>query len=100
MSSIYDIIVRPRLRTEKATFLKMQNQYVFEVQRTATKPQIKEAIEQLLNVKVKKVNTSIVPGKAKRRGRTPSYKKAIVTFAEGYTFNEYALEEFDSETDE
>lgn len=100
MSSIYDIIIRPRLRTEKATYLKMQNQYVFEVKKSATKPQIKEAVEQLLNVKVTRVNTSIVPGKKKRRGRTSPYKKAIVTFAQGYSFNEYALEEFDEENDD
>lgn len=96
MSRIYDVIVRSRLQTEEASFLKQMNCYVFEVRRDATKGQIKAAVEELLDVKVKKVNTAIIPGKRKRRGRTSAYKKAFVTFEEGYSFNVYALEEYDN----
>ena len=54
---------------------------------TATKPEIKAAVEMLFNVKVMAVNTSILKGKTKmfrgRKGRRTDTKKAIVTLAEG-----------------
>jgi large subunit ribosomal protein L23 len=82
----HQIIIRP-LITEKNTNLMQLNKYCFEVDRSATKPQIKVAIEAIFNVSVKKVNTMNVRGKFKRRGRTGGYtadwKKAIVTLAEG-----------------
>ncbi len=81
-----DLIIRP-IVTEKASLLMEQNKYVFDVKKTATKPQIKAAIEALFEVTVKKVNTLIPPRKKKRVGRfigyKPQYKRAIVTLAEG-----------------
>jgi large subunit ribosomal protein L23 len=63
------------------------NQVIFKVARNATKPQIKEAIERLFDVKVKSVNTLVRKGKFKmsrgRAGRQSDVKKAIVTLAEG-----------------
>src|SRR5688572_9360510 len=83
----YDILVAPVI-TEKATAASEQNKVVFKVARTATKPQIKEAVEKLFDVKVKSVNTLIRKGKLKvfkgRLGELQSTKRAIVTLEEGH----------------
>jgi len=82
----YQIIIRP-LITEKNTNWMMFNKYSFEVERNATKPQIKRAIENIFSVTVTKVHTMNVRGKRRRRGRefgyTRDWKKAIVTLVEG-----------------
>lgn len=82
----YQIIIRP-LITEKNTNWMMLNKYSFEVDRFATKPQIKRAIENIFSVTVTKVHTMNVRGKRRRRGRefgyTRDWKKAIVTLVEG-----------------
>ncbi|REJ35286.1 MAG: 50S ribosomal protein L23 [Bacillota bacterium] len=81
-----DVLKRPII-TEKATMLMEQGKYVFEVDRNANKTQIKQAVEQIFNVKVTKVNTMRQAGKLRRQGRTQGrtreIKKAIVTLAEG-----------------
>jgi large subunit ribosomal protein L23 len=83
----YDTILSPVI-TEKATIASERNQFVFRVARNATKPQIKEAIEKLFDVKVTAVNTLLRKGKTKRfrgvRGRQQDTKKAVVTLADGY----------------
>jgi len=82
----YDV-VKTLLRTEKGTTLEPDRQYLFEVAKSATKIQIRSAVEQIYNVKVQAVNTAVVSGKKKRvrqeLGRTPDWKKAIVTLKEG-----------------
>ena len=60
----YDVIIAPVI-TEKATKASERNQVVFKVALTATKPQIKEAVEKLFDVKVKSVNTLVRKGKMK-----------------------------------
>jgi large subunit ribosomal protein L23 len=86
----YDVIVSPVI-TEKATNLTEQNKVVFRVAPKATKPQIKEAVEKLFDVKVTSVNTLITKGKKKifrgMRGQRSDVKKAIVTLAEGDTID-------------
>lgn len=83
-----DIIRRP-LITEKATLNLENNQYTFEVAPKATKPEIKTAIEALFEVKVVGISTMNPPRKKKRLGRfigyKPTYKRAVVTLAEGDT---------------
>ncbi|RYB02829.1 50S ribosomal protein L23 [Lichenibacterium ramalinae] len=83
----YDVILSPVI-TEKATAASDYNQVVFKVAKTATKPQIKAAVEQLFDVKVEAVNTTIRKGKAKTfrgfKGRQADLKKAIVTLAAGH----------------
>ena len=83
---MYDVILRPAV-TEKSTLASENNAVVFEVALTATKPQIKEAVEALFGVKVKKVNTLIQDGKRKmfrgRPGKRRDFKKAVVTLEEG-----------------
>ena len=82
----YDVILAPHI-TEKSTLLSEQNGVVFKVANDATKPQIKEAVEALFDVKVKGVNTIVVKGKTKRWKGKPykrsDLKKAVVTLAEG-----------------
>ena len=83
-----DILIQPVV-TEKANALREQNKYVFIVQPTATKTEIKEAVAKLFNVKAVDCTTINVMGKMKRLrgkpGRTSSYKKAIVRVAAGET---------------
>ena len=86
----YDVIIAP-LITEKATAASEKNQVMFEVAKSATKPQIKEAIEKLFDVKVKRVNTLNTKRKTKvfrgRRGVVGNFKKAIVTLEEGHSID-------------
>ena len=83
---MYDLIRAPVI-TEKATNVSEHNQVVFRVPLTATKHEVKAAVEGLFNVRVRAVNTLRVQGKTKRfRGRVghrSDFKKAIVTLAEG-----------------
>ncbi|MGB1899836.1 MAG: 50S ribosomal protein L23 [Candidatus Puniceispirillaceae bacterium] len=85
-TAAYDTILRPII-TEKATMANERGQVTFAVAITATKPQIKAAVEMLFNVKVTAVNTIVQKGKAKtfkgRPGRRSDMKKAMVTLAEG-----------------
>ncbi|MGV6873270.1 50S ribosomal protein L23 [Pseudochelatococcus sp. B33] len=86
----YDVIVGPVI-TEKATTLSEHNKVVFKVARTATKPQIKTAVEKLFDVKVESVNTLVTKGKTKRfrgaLGQRSDVKKAVVTLAEGHSID-------------
>ncbi|MGI6244958.1 MAG: 50S ribosomal protein L23 [Pseudochelatococcus sp.] len=86
----YDVIVGPVI-TEKATNLSEQNKVVFKVAKTATKPQIKTAVEKLFDVKVESVNTLVTKGKTKRfkgvLGQRSDVKKAVVTLAEGHNID-------------
>jgi large subunit ribosomal protein L23 len=80
-------IVKYPIITDKATRLLENNQYSFIVDRYSDKIEIKEAIQNLFEVKVIKVNTCRLPRKKKRVGKylgwKPQYKKAIVTLSEG-----------------
>jgi large subunit ribosomal protein L23 len=86
----YDAIRRPII-TEKATMVSEHNAVVFEVQKAATKPEIKAAVESLFGVKVKAVNTLLTKGKVKRfrgrPGRRNDVKKAYVTLEDGYAID-------------
>ena len=86
----YDLIRKPII-TEKATLASEGGAVVFEVAMSATKPEIKKAVEALFNVKVKAVNTTITKGKVKRfkgkLGTRRDVKKAYVTLVEGNTID-------------
>ena len=93
-----DIIVKP-LVTEKMTHQgETLNRYGFVVRKDVNKLQIKKAVEEMYNVTVSEVNTMRYAGKAKSRykksgviqGKSPSYKKAIVTLAEGDKIDFYS----------
>ena len=86
----YDVIMNPVV-TEKSTFLSENNVVTFNVPMTATKPEIKAAVEGLFSVKVEKVNTLRQNGKSKRfkgvMGRRSDKKKAMVKLAEGHSID-------------
>ena len=86
----YDVIVSPAI-TEKSTLVSENNQVVFNVAKTASKPEIKAAVEALFGVKVTAVNTLLRKGKVKRfrgfSGRQGDVKKAIVTLADGHSID-------------
>ncbi len=82
----HEIIIRP-IVSERSFSQMEENKYTFEVAKTANKYQIKDAIQELFNVRVTRVNTLTVKPKTKRvrtvAGKTRSWKKAVVTVAEG-----------------
>lgn len=93
-----EIIERPIISEKMSAVTEKLNQYGFIVNKKSNKIQIKEAIEKMYDVEVVAVNTLIYPGKAKARatksgyiqGRSKSFKKAIVTLAEGQTIDFYS----------
>ena len=92
--NIYDVIIRPVV-TEKGLSKKESEQTLcFEVNRNATKTDIKGAVEKLFKVKVSDVRTANFEGKLRRRGRyagyTQDWKKAYVKLKEGQKMPEYA----------
>lgn len=93
MSKYHSIIRYPSITEKNTTMRETKNKYVFEVERTAKKPDIKEAVEKLFAVTVLSVNTILVKGKKKRMGRNVGYrsdwKKAIVRIQEGQTISKF-----------
>jgi large subunit ribosomal protein L23 len=93
-----NVLIKPIL-TEKANSQQEKlRRYAFRVDRRANKLEIKKAVEQFYGINVVDVNTTVVPAKAKTRstkagiveGRKPSYKKALITVAEGESIDLYA----------
>lgn len=86
----YDVILAPHI-TEKSTMVSEHNAVVFKVAGTASKPEIKAAVEALFGVTVTGVNTIVSKGKTKRWKGKPyqrsDVKKAIVTLGEGQTID-------------
>ncbi len=91
------VLVKP-LITEKISALNEKGRYGFVVSKSANKIEIKKEVEKIYGVNVEKVATMIQPGKSKQRysksrvisGKTSSYKKAIVTLAEGEVIDFYS----------
>ena len=86
MKSAYDIIIRPVITEQSMEDLDIKK-FVFEVDKHATKVEIKKAVEEIFDVTVLKVNTTTVHGKKKRTGRYPAgfhktWKKAVVKLSE------------------
>ena len=86
MANVYDIIIRPII-TERSMEATGTKKYVFEVAPTAGKIEIKKAVEEIFGVKVIRVTTTTVRGKAKRTGAYPqgftkTWKKAVVKLSE------------------
>jgi len=86
-AKLYELIRAPKVSEKTANLQALHNRYTFEVARDATKPDIKQAIETLFEVKVKSVNVLNVKGKSKsfrqRQGARGNWRKAYVTLAEG-----------------
>ena len=87
MPTKHETIVRPLITEKTSARFQERGEYAFEVHPDASKPQIRQAIEELFGVKVTNVWTANQRGKEKRMGRSmgrrPNWKKAIVTLREG-----------------
>ena len=95
MMNVREIIIAP-LITEKSSSLRVKNNsYVFKVSKNANKIEIKKAIEKIFSVGVDRVNTINNIGKnktvGKYKGKTSSWKKAIVTLKQGYSIPEFEV---------
>ena len=90
-TNAYEVIRAPRVSEKTARLQEVSNQYVFEVAKTATKADVKAAVEQIFSVNVKAVNVVNVKGKTKsfkfRQGRRGDWRKAYVTLAEGQSID-------------
>ncbi len=90
-AKLYNVIRAPRVSEKTARLQEVSNQYVFEVATTATKADIKAAVEMVFDVKVEAVNVVNVKGKSKafrfRMGRRPDWRKAYVTLADGQSID-------------
>lgn len=92
MTTLFEVLRRP-LITEKSNYQSNKlNQYAFEVASSASRTQVKDAVETIFDVKVESVNIINTPAKRGRRARSrrlmvrrPGYKKAIVTLQAGQT---------------
>ena len=88
---VFSVLLAPRVSEKTARLQEVSNQYVFEVAKTATKVDIKAAVEQIFDVKVEAVNVVNVKGKTKsfkfRQGRRGDWRKAYVTLAEGQSID-------------
>jgi large subunit ribosomal protein L23 len=88
---ILGVIRAPRISEKTARLQEVSNQYVFEVAQTATKADVKSAVESLFDVKVEAVNVVNVKGKSKsfrnRAGRRGDWRKAYVRLADGQTID-------------
>ncbi len=87
MRTSHDLILAPVVSEKSYDLIEFRNTYTFEVDRRATKPQIREAVERIFDVKVLRVNTMNRKGKVKRTGyklgKRKDIKRAVVTLAEG-----------------
>jgi large subunit ribosomal protein L23 len=94
MQDPHQVVIRPII-TERSFDLINDNRYTFEVAKQANKVEIGQAVESIFGVKVLRVNTLSVSGKPKRvryaKGYTRSWKKAIVTLAEGDTIEAFGV---------
>jgi large subunit ribosomal protein L23 len=91
ISNVYEVIRAPRVSEKTARLQEVSNQYVFEIAKTATKADVKAAVEQIFAVKVEAVNVVNVKGKNKsfkfRQGKRGDWRKAYVKLAEGQSID-------------
>ena len=93
MPTVYNVIRRPLITEKAMTTREVEGSLVFEVAHNATKTEVKQAVEQLFNVKVASIRTASVVGKERRRGKfagyKPDWKKAYVRLKAGEKLPEY-----------
>jgi large subunit ribosomal protein L23 len=96
MPTVYNVIRRPLITEKALTSREVEGSLVFEVAANASKTEVKQAVEQLFNVKVASIRTSNVLGKERRRGRfagfLPDWKKAYVRLKKGEKVPDFAAE--------
>ena len=87
METLYQIVRRPIISEKSTALAEVAGRYVFEVDHMANKQEIRDAVQKLFKVRVRKVRTLMMHGKSKRLARgevkKPNWKKAIVTLDEG-----------------
>jgi large subunit ribosomal protein L23 len=85
------IIMKPLVTEKGSRMRETENKYLFQVAVDANRIEIKRAVEEIFNVKVKGVKTMVVHGKVKRMGvfsgKRPDWKKAVVTLQEGQSID-------------
>jgi large subunit ribosomal protein L23 len=88
---LMNVLIAPHVTEKTATAMQNNNQYTFRVQKSATKTDIKAAVELMFEVKVKGVQVVNEPGKARRFGktigRTQDWKKAYVSLVQGQSID-------------
>lgn len=95
---ISEVLIKPIVSEKSNKLTEQKRTYAFRVHRRSNKLEIKKAVEEFYGVTVEEVNTLVVPGKNKTRytkagfikGQKPSYKKALVTVAEGENIDLYS----------
>jgi large subunit ribosomal protein L23 len=96
MPTLYNVIRRPLITEKALNTREVEGSLVFEVAATATKTEVKQAVETLFNVKVESIRTSSVVGKERKRGRyagyLPDWKKAYVRLKAGEKVPDFAAE--------
>ena len=96
MNNYRDIIIRPIITEKSMKLMETENKVTFEVAKGSNKTEIKQAVQEIFNVKVEKVNVVNCRPKAKRMGKyvgtTRAVRKAIVTLAEGSSINLFGEE--------
>jgi large subunit ribosomal protein L23 len=96
MPTVYNVIRRPLITEKALTTRELHGALVFEVAANASKNEVKQAVEQLFNVKVATVRTVNVEGKERRQGRfagyLPDWKKAYVRLKAGEKVPDFAAE--------
>ncbi|MGQ0612985.1 MAG: 50S ribosomal protein L23 [Planctomycetaceae bacterium] len=89
----YEIVRRPRVTEKSLRMVERHRAYPFEVSSSATKVDIRHAVEALFRVKVERVRTMNMPGKIRRLGRrfgkTEEWKKAIVVLQQGHAIENF-----------
>ncbi|WP_020394115.1 50S ribosomal protein L23 [Thiolinea disciformis] len=94
--NIYQVLLAPRMTEKTVAASESSNQYVFKVAKTATKNDIKAAVQELFEVKVDQVRTVNVKGKQKnfgrRAGKRSDWKKAYIRLAEGQSLDAASAE--------
>ena len=95
-TTVYSVIRRPLITEKALTTREVEGSLVFEVATTATKTEIKQAVEKLFNVKVASIRTATILGKERRRGKfsgfLPDWKKAYVKLKAGEKVPDFAAE--------
>ncbi|MEZ5534678.1 MAG: 50S ribosomal protein L23 [Thiolinea sp.] len=88
---LYQVLLAPRMTEKSVGLAESSNQYVFKVAKSATKQDIKQAVETLFEVKVDRVQTVNMKGKQKnfsrRAGKRSDWKKAYIRLAEGQSLD-------------
>lgn len=96
MPGLYQVIRRPLITEKALTSREVEGSLVFQVEATATKTEIKQAVEMLFNVKVSSIRTASVLGKERKRGKfsgyLPDWKKAYVRLKSGEKVPDFAAE--------